>query len=1195
MHCRIAVVQQVLGAATAGDVALPLPARAGRRVLSNLAGAAPVLLVLCGRIGARPEARPDDPPLQLSDSSGAVPCVLADAAVAAAAAAGERDMLVWEWQLVALPAGGGMLLEVVSATPLASAPVRIRALAEFDFEVDAVPQLDAAPPTEPAPIAQPRSGLASVRGSVIARMPVQQSAGSALLLVRIACDEALPAASAGSTVLLFKDKPERIAVLRQLMTVRSVLDFCDFKPQRLAIGPSSSFRVLAHVPGVSSCNPQQLHRAQPSDPAALTQRTIKALPRPFEAATSFDIASCSHTIISYSGIVTGFVDAALGILVLDHQYTLVCTLAQRCPEWLSLRRGTAVHLSSVHLFYSTPAEPVYLVMCPASTLDIESFATEPASDLALNSQQDLPHLPAAGTAFQDLATAISFPDLAKLITIKCTIANVLDARQISLKRDAVHPDASALDVSTQIAPSLLWKRDHKLSNTGALRAFLDHDAACTVPGNYTADRPILSVPNVLELLSPPPAMRDSRQQAAGDIVICAESSATSSAPAQPNEGNDRRKSSVDCIGLLCSDAAKGRLFLSDGRDAKIMLSVHVGDHGPQTCQALLGHLVIATNARLVCERIPDAASAPSSSGGAPEPVVLTAEFIYLEVDARDIQDLGSPTSPAPAANAQTEQAPAVQTSLVRITPRARRAPILQYTVEGEAQIETVLECTAVPEISSDGAEPDAPASEVTALIRFVGEACCIPDLLALDREYSATLPKGVAASLLDDCVIDWPDGAMLSPAHAAPGRASSCARADDATTSRAGATTAGKRIATGWSETLASLNCRIVTKRIQRATTPGYEPVFAYPASDSDRDSRHARQRAQRHWVGLGDPRAVLVLHVEDLATKRLHAITCDVRMRAYPLGLLPGRCVRIDNLGVRLSRYGDEYYQALSVTSFVVQREQADELLVGAVESGAIGVAGQRDWRRQQHMLREGSLAVDLPHLRLSWLVSRDLAPHTAVLDAHVINVASATVSLVCQRCRCVLVDSTCPSSCADAEKEMTAQAVLFVDDGTAEAAITISTIDQFMTAFAFGAAEERQMVKQLEAAGTISYVARFLAEQDTHSTPMAGAASISKAQAQAWLERQCIGGKVRRRLRFTVSVRSSDVVDFDTLDPPPSETCVASASRLRKRRLNRGERLAPLDTVSPRAMRLHASAVADLAPAALARYLMERLALDD
>nr|KAJ3422638.1 hypothetical protein HK105_007192 [Polyrhizophydium stewartii] len=589
MHCRIAVVQQVLGAATAGDVALPLPARAGRRVLSNLAGAAPVLLVLCGRIGARPEARPDDPPLQLSDSSGAVPCVLADAAVAAAAAAGERDMLVWEWQLVALPAGGGMLLEVVSATPLASAPVRIRALAEFDFEVDAVPQLDAAPPTEPAPIAQPRSGLASVRGSVIARMPVQQSAGSALLLVRIACDEALPAASAGSTVLLFKDKPERIAVLRQLMT-----------------------------------------------------RTIKALPRPFEAATSFDIASCSHTIISYSGIVTGFVDAALGILVLDHQYTL----------------------------------------------------------------QDLPHLPAAGTAFQDLATAISFPDLAKLITIKCTIANVLDARQISLKRDAVHPDAT-----------------------------------------------------------------------------------------------------------------KGRLFLSDGRDAKIMLSVHVGDHGPQTCQALLGHLVIATNARL------------------------------------------------------TEQAPAVQTSLVRITPRARRAPILQYTVEGEAQIETVLECTAVPEISSDGAEPDAPASEVTALIRFVGEACCIPDLLALDREYSATLPK-------------------------------------------------------------------------------------------------------------------------------------------------------------------------ALSVTSFVVQREQADELLVGAVESGAI-------------------------------------------------------------------VDSTCPSSCADAEKEMTAQAVLFVDDGTAEAAITISTIDQFMTAFAFGAAEERQMVKQLEAAGTISYVARFLAEQDTHSTPMAGAASISKAQAQAWLERQCIGGK--------------------------------------------------------------------------------------
>ncbi|KAH6582313.1 hypothetical protein BASA61_008597 [Batrachochytrium salamandrivorans] len=169
------------------------------------------------------------------------------------------------------------------------------------------------------------------------------------------------------------------------------------------------------------------------------------------------------------------------------------------------------------------------------------------------------------------------------------------------------------------------------------------------------------------------------------------------------------------------------------------------------------------------------------------------------------------------------------------------------------------------------------------------------------------------------------------------------------------------------------------------------------------RSHTRSQELSREFVVGLGREDLTLVLQVEVFHSTRRLNIHWDIRKVAFPFGVLVGRRVRLDHLSIKQLRHD-------------------------ASEDTQIGT--------------------NTPLFRICSLLSSPPPRLQQVcLLAVITTIAQVSFTAICQSCKRPCSRNVCPSNCTHPEFGISAQAVVFVDDGTAEASITLSGIESVTT----------------------------------------------------------------------------------------------------------------------------------------------------
>ncbi|KAH6594944.1 hypothetical protein BASA50_006206 [Batrachochytrium salamandrivorans] len=949
-------------------------------------------------------------------------------------------------------------------------------------------------------------------------------------------------------VLVYDLVASAIIPIAQSDPSTSLLDICSHPPHSYSSAPqsivSSTDSAVAVDSSISLCTPN-------NDTPPFTLLDQHQPPDLFHGITLDLAASWNHTVITYTGYITAIIDYGLLAFQLDTLYSLVCTFSTPDPSYFTLRPGTHVRLVNVHLVYSSSFKPVYLVMCAASSLQTLSFgpAPEPSSLPIVHPSLDLLAM-VQGMSFTDLmyfqyihtlVSRIFSMDVDRLFTVESFTASI-----------------SILGVF-EFTPVLV----------PSAQMFLCHDQSCSILSRKSHYPHILSV-------------ADAKSRIAASLTEPGCTPLSTSITSIKISASDFNASAISCIGRLDVDARNGRLILKGGHSELIYIHTTPSRLKATTVDILsiIGHLVVLLDVCLISEVVFTGEAQTSIENSPLAPLTI---YSYIEVSLDSVREIGRFEPSLPEALASQNRSDKT-THTVCLRPQCKRSASLHCNLTGDVELEAILQCGYF----IVGLKQD-PMALTQVYFRFLSPSLHIPDLLSVHQQYLLELTKDELHTLCVTGAMEWnsfwkitldDSGSFDIPRIVE----SSSTIPDSPHEPLVGA-------ANTWSESLASLSCHIVGKqwRVDRnmdASLSGSRDCSSDKAislvGEMGRSHTRSQELSREFVVGLGREDLTLVLQVEVFHSTRRLNIHWDIRKVAFPFGVLVGRRVRLDHLSIKQLRHGGQFVSILPITciSMIDDCGERDPTVAVDPETDAS---------------EDTQIGTNTPLFRICSLLSSPPPRLQQVcLLAVITTIAQVSFTAICQSCKRPCSRNVCPSNCTHPEFGISAQAVVFVDDGTAEASITLSGIESVTTLLQLSALDHDDLEHHLNEDGLVQFaIPSFHRNATDPSEDNRIAAAL--APGKLWLENRINRPSHHRRVRIWVKVGASHG-SFSRLPPtpsvlPPSTTCIADLQLMRPRSASAGAGLDPIMTLSYKPIRLYSLCLSEISARDLALDLLSSL----
>ncbi|OAJ45366.1 hypothetical protein BDEG_28510 [Batrachochytrium dendrobatidis JEL423] len=687
-------------------------------------------------------------------------------------------------------------------------------------------------------------------------------------------------------IIMFKGPLLEMVSSTALLRIGNEYSISNLKPQKLTFPKGLSVNVLAFGPlskitsirtsiidldTQSSC--QDSPETSPSSLSGTPKTTLRIdaashtrLNHPglycqiVEGFVQESIRSWRNSMITYTGYITTVLDGSLLFFQLDAMYNLICTFSTLDIPHTSLRPGTQITVVDVHLIFSSATDPVFLVMCDLSKLQVISWGpicANPSSSICF-SEKTLSYT--RRMSFVDL---IYFQLVSRIISQVCSTSDIL------------LPSAMA-DLGLHYASlAILHICGFIPLKAPAPQVFLCHDQACSIlirQSDYPFFISVEDANNHLEV-----AVSKIQPKPFDNSILSIKINA-----------NDFNSSSLACIGALKVN---------------------------QTTD----HLVLLLDVVLISEIIVTGGEVPSNDKS--DSTFLEnrpTTYSYIEVRSSNIRDIGSLHAPLLSVG-PVKKLGDMPCDQVIMHFLSKRLATLYCNSSGDPELEIIMRCgLSTPKSTTTN---DRPFTEV--YFRFYGPTLHIPELYSLNHAYLVELPVHSLQTVYhhgaSNWDLSWKFREFSSDIHRAsfktmpkllPIKITLESQSEQASQPMEFLSTVTCRIL---------LKQWQIDKKFSQptfsATAHRQNTVDLQPYTRSTFNTK-ACQLAQQLLVGLGREYLKLTLKVETIDSMTRMWVDWDIRNCAFPFGILVGRVVLFENLMIKRSRNNRQYAHILPITT---------------------------------------------------------------------------------------------------------------------------------------------------------------------------------------------------------------------------------------------------------------------------------------
>ena len=592
---------------------------------------------------------------------------------------------------------------------------------------------------------------------------------------------------------------------------------------------------------------------------------------------------------------------------------------------------------------------------------------------------------------------------------------------------------------------------------------------------------------------------------------------------------------IATIGKLEAHSSSGRLIITD---AQTKLNIRITD-SDESFDGLdmLGYVVLVRDFEVVCETIWPSLSHHSTG--------TSVDYTYIEVSSTNIYAL-----------CRVSASPVYDEALLSakfiFMPTMCLDSVLRYRISREECMELTVYGNCIP-YDSDTFTSNKNSFE--SFIRFDQTSIHLGSLLSPNRIYELRIPEYEAHDLIGNQAIEWDKDWRIKLVDKDV-EATIRTKYPDTFTKVAPSTTPSPS-STG--DYVMTLTCRIISRKMK----PAKDITIGQLVTD-------AQTYPKRFQVGMGRSDQVVVFQVKNLTGGGEMLIYHDVRTRSFPFGVLPGRIVRFDNVLLKFANVfgngdtndcgwaGSQYGSVIPITRLVVLNNANETEL---------------PTRNQARYER----------FRLCDLFSKKLERTTMVLDCVVMKVERVRFSKTCSGCLGTIRDTgKCPSCQLDGNDsfEIKAEVVVVVEDGTAEACVTISEFELVLKVLKIGPKDSMRLTKlvtdQYPQLALDQYATRKRENninEDTHLST-SGCDDTVPTETIQWLRQMCASSRISRPATMYIPIpfrKHVNRVDSSIDESKVSITCPLDASGYRPRTLRVNDQM--LETVAYKRIYLNAT----------------------